>query len=186
MIWIYLLIGITFPHIVIGANSSLTAAVVVVTGLVGANFVQVMLDKLRFQDPIARGIATASRCAHFLKMAYIWIYVVSISRYICYLWQLFHHLLFDTQQSCNLWMKNQLSSRNQIGFQKITFKLTHSLVVLQCSWIGNSSIVSKGTRGTPILCHCLCSYRYLCFSRLLSSCGQAKPARHSWLKRSAL
>ncbi|KAG5524377.1 hypothetical protein RHGRI_031139 [Rhododendron griersonianum] len=43
------------------ANSSLTAAVVVLTGLVGANFVQAMLDKLRFDDPIARGIATASR-----------------------------------------------------------------------------------------------------------------------------
>lgn len=50
-----------FAHIAIGANSSLTAAAVVVTGLVGANFVQVMLDKLRFEDPIARGIATASR-----------------------------------------------------------------------------------------------------------------------------
>ncbi|MCI44112.1 plastidal glycolate/glycerate translocator 1 chloroplastic-like, partial [Trifolium medium] len=43
------------------ANPSLTAAVVVVTGLVGANFVQATLDKLRFSDPIARGIATASR-----------------------------------------------------------------------------------------------------------------------------
>ncbi|KAH0911041.1 hypothetical protein HID58_034362 [Brassica napus] len=44
-----------------GTNSSLTAAVVVVTGLIGANFVQVVLDKLRLRDPIARGIATASR-----------------------------------------------------------------------------------------------------------------------------
>ncbi|RVW35162.1 Plastidal glycolate/glycerate translocator 1, chloroplastic [Vitis vinifera] len=44
-----------------GANSSLTAAVVVLTGLVGANFVQAVLDKLKFRDPIARGIATASR-----------------------------------------------------------------------------------------------------------------------------
>ncbi|KAF6170195.1 hypothetical protein GIB67_038728 [Kingdonia uniflora] len=43
-----------------GTNASLTAAVVVLTGLVGANFVQAMLDKLRFKDPIARGIATAS------------------------------------------------------------------------------------------------------------------------------
>lgn len=40
----------------------MTAAVVVLTGLVGANFVQVVLDKLQFRDPIARGIATASRC----------------------------------------------------------------------------------------------------------------------------
>ncbi|KAH7835693.1 hypothetical protein Vadar_028864 [Vaccinium darrowii] len=51
-----------------GANSSLTAAVVVLTGLVGANFVQALLDKLRFDDPIARGIATASS-AHGLGTA---------------------------------------------------------------------------------------------------------------------
>ncbi|KAF8412895.1 hypothetical protein HHK36_000867 [Tetracentron sinense] len=51
-----------------GANASLTAAVVVVTGLVGANFVQTTLDKLRFDDPIARGIATASS-AHGLGTA---------------------------------------------------------------------------------------------------------------------
>lgn len=51
-----------------GANSSLTAAVVVLTGLVGANFVQAMLDKLQFRDPIARGIATASS-AHGLGTA---------------------------------------------------------------------------------------------------------------------
>lgn len=52
--------------IIVGANSSLTAAAVVVTGLVGANFVQATLDRLRFQDPIARGIATASRYFHLL------------------------------------------------------------------------------------------------------------------------
>ncbi|KAL3500058.1 hypothetical protein ACH5RR_039151 [Cinchona calisaya] len=51
-----------------GANSSLTAAVVVLTGLVGANFVQTVLDKLGFSDPIARGIATASS-AHGLGTA---------------------------------------------------------------------------------------------------------------------
>ncbi|KAI5419059.1 variant 2 [Lathyrus oleraceus] len=51
-----------------GANPSLTAAVVVVTGLVGANFVQATLDRLRFSDPIARGIATASS-AHGLGTA---------------------------------------------------------------------------------------------------------------------
>ncbi|PKI49973.1 hypothetical protein CRG98_029647 [Punica granatum] len=51
-----------------GANSSLTAAVVVVTGLIGANFVQAMLDKLNLRDPIARGIATASS-AHGLGTA---------------------------------------------------------------------------------------------------------------------
>ncbi|KAG5249075.1 plastidal glycolate/glycerate translocator [Salix suchowensis] len=51
-----------------GANTSLTAAVVVVTGLIGANFVQAVLDKLKFRDPIARGIATASS-AHGLGTA---------------------------------------------------------------------------------------------------------------------
>ncbi|KAI9072259.1 hypothetical protein K1719_045763 [Acacia pycnantha] len=51
-----------------GTNPSLTAAVVVVTGLVGANFVQAALDKFRFRDPIARGIATASS-AHGLGTA---------------------------------------------------------------------------------------------------------------------
>lgn len=51
-----------------GANSSLTAATVVLTGLVGANFVQAVLDKLQFRDPIARGIATASS-AHGLGTA---------------------------------------------------------------------------------------------------------------------
>ncbi|KAL7595758.1 plastidal glycolate/glycerate translocator 1, chloroplastic [Lactuca sativa] len=51
-----------------GANSSLTAAAVVVTGLIGANFVQAVLDKLKFDDPIARGIATASS-AHGLGTA---------------------------------------------------------------------------------------------------------------------
>ncbi|GAB2296073.1 Plastidal glycolate/glycerate translocator 1, chloroplastic [Dionaea muscipula] len=51
-----------------GANPSLTAATVVVTGLVGANFVQATLDKLQFRDPIARGIATASS-AHGLGTA---------------------------------------------------------------------------------------------------------------------
>lgn len=53
--------NLMFSICTIGTNSSLTAAVVVVTGLVGANFVQATLDKLRFRDPIARGIATASR-----------------------------------------------------------------------------------------------------------------------------
>ncbi|XP_043695785.1 plastidal glycolate/glycerate translocator 1, chloroplastic-like [Telopea speciosissima] len=51
-----------------GANPSLTAAAVVLSGLVGANFVQTVLDKLRLNDPIARGIATASS-AHGLGTA---------------------------------------------------------------------------------------------------------------------
>lgn len=33
----------------------------VLTGLVGANFAQILLDKLGLDDPIARGMATASR-----------------------------------------------------------------------------------------------------------------------------
>jgi putative effector of murein hydrolase len=44
-----------------GANTSVTAAVVVLTGLIGANFVQAAMDKLGLNDPIARGIGTASR-----------------------------------------------------------------------------------------------------------------------------
>uniref|UniRef100_A0ACD5THU7 Uncharacterized protein n=1 Tax=Avena sativa TaxID=4498 RepID=A0ACD5THU7_AVESA len=43
-----------------GANTSVTAAVVVLTGLIGANFVQAAMDKLGLNDPIARGIGTAS------------------------------------------------------------------------------------------------------------------------------
>uniref|UniRef100_A0A0D6QST2 LrgB-like protein n=1 Tax=Araucaria cunninghamii TaxID=56994 RepID=A0A0D6QST2_ARACU len=49
-------------------NPSLTAAVVVLTGLVGANFAQTLLDKLGLDDPIARGMATASS-AHGLGTA---------------------------------------------------------------------------------------------------------------------
>jgi putative effector of murein hydrolase len=45
----------------VGANASLTAAAVVLTGLIGANLVQAVMDKLGLNDPIARGIATASR-----------------------------------------------------------------------------------------------------------------------------
>ncbi|KAF6995173.1 hypothetical protein CFC21_011723 [Triticum aestivum] len=51
-----------------GANTSLTAAVVVLTGLIGANFVQAAMDKLGLNDPIARGIGTASS-AHGLGTA---------------------------------------------------------------------------------------------------------------------
>lgn len=50
------------------ANPSLTAAVVVLTGLVGANFAQILMDKLGLDDPIARGMATASS-AHGLGTA---------------------------------------------------------------------------------------------------------------------
>lgn len=44
-----------------GNNPSLTAATVVVTGLTGANFAQIVMDKFGFQDSIARGMATAAR-----------------------------------------------------------------------------------------------------------------------------
>ncbi|CAK9261328.1 unnamed protein product [Sphagnum jensenii] len=43
-----------------GSNISLTAAVVVLTGLVGANFAQTLMNTFGFTDPIARGMATAS------------------------------------------------------------------------------------------------------------------------------
>jgi len=46
---------------VAGSNISLTAAVVVLTGLVGANFAQTLMNTFGFTDPIARGMATASR-----------------------------------------------------------------------------------------------------------------------------
>uniref|UniRef100_A0A0D9XMX7 LrgB-like protein n=1 Tax=Leersia perrieri TaxID=77586 RepID=A0A0D9XMX7_9ORYZ len=51
-----------------GVNSSITAAVVVLTGLIGANFAQAVMDKLGLKDPIARGIGTASS-AHGLGTA---------------------------------------------------------------------------------------------------------------------
>ncbi|XP_052133846.1 plastidal glycolate/glycerate translocator 1, chloroplastic-like [Oryza glaberrima] len=51
-----------------GVNTSVTAAVVVLTGLIGANFAQAVMDKLRLKDPIARGIGTASS-AHGLGTA---------------------------------------------------------------------------------------------------------------------
>ncbi|CAD6212214.1 unnamed protein product [Miscanthus lutarioriparius] len=51
-----------------GVNSTLSAAVVVLTGLIGANFVQAAMDKLGLNDPIARGIGTASS-AHGLGTA---------------------------------------------------------------------------------------------------------------------
>ncbi|BBN19612.1 hypothetical protein MPTK1_8g12090 [Marchantia polymorpha subsp. ruderalis] len=49
-------------------NPSLTAAVVVLTGLIGANFGQALMDKLGFSDPITRGMATATS-AHGLGTA---------------------------------------------------------------------------------------------------------------------
>ena len=48
-----------------GNNPSLTAAAVVVTGLIGANFAQVVMDKFGLKDPIARGMATAARFVSF-------------------------------------------------------------------------------------------------------------------------
>eukprot|EP00899_Mesostigma_viride_P002088 jgi/Mesvir1/11880/Mv26096-RA.1 len=49
-------------------NLSITAAAVVLTGLVGANFAQTLLDKFNFKDPIARGLGTACS-AHGLGTA---------------------------------------------------------------------------------------------------------------------
>ena len=50
------------------APASITAAGVCLTGLLGANFVQALLDLFRFRDPIARGLATAGS-AHGLGTA---------------------------------------------------------------------------------------------------------------------
>jgi len=44
-----------------GVNSSVTAVVVVLTGLLGANFVLAAMEKIGLNDPISRGIATAAR-----------------------------------------------------------------------------------------------------------------------------
>ena len=49
-----------------GNNASLTAAAVVVTGLIGANFAQVTMDTFGLKDPIARGMATAARFVAYL------------------------------------------------------------------------------------------------------------------------
>ena len=50
------------------APASITAAGVCLTGVLGANFVQALLDVFRFKDPIARGLATAGS-AHGLGTA---------------------------------------------------------------------------------------------------------------------
>mmetsp|Transcript_69755 Transcript_69755/g.220870 ORF Transcript_69755/g.220870 Transcript_69755/m.220870 type:complete len:102 (+) Transcript_69755:89-394(+) len=49
-------------------NTSITAAAVVLTGLLGANFAQTLLNKLGYKDPITRGLATAGS-AHGLGTA---------------------------------------------------------------------------------------------------------------------
>ena len=41
------------------APASIAAAGVALTGLLGSNSVQLLLDKLGYKDPIARGLATA-------------------------------------------------------------------------------------------------------------------------------
>ena len=41
------------------APASIAAAGVALTGLLGSNSVQILLDKLGYKDPIARGLATA-------------------------------------------------------------------------------------------------------------------------------
>ncbi|KAG0559925.1 hypothetical protein KC19_10G139600 [Ceratodon purpureus] len=51
-----------------GNNPSVTAAVVVTTGLIGANFAEIVMNKFGLKDPIARGMATASS-AHGLGTA---------------------------------------------------------------------------------------------------------------------
>jgi len=51
-----------------GADASVTAATVVLTGLIGANFAQPLLTALRFRDPVVRGLSTAAS-AHGLGTA---------------------------------------------------------------------------------------------------------------------
>lgn len=50
------------------APAPITAAAVVMTGLLGANFAQTLLTRFGFNDPIARGLATAG-AAHGLGTA---------------------------------------------------------------------------------------------------------------------
>lgn len=52
----------------LGAPASIAAAGVVLTGLLGANCAQTLLDAARYTDPIARGLATAG-AAHGLGTA---------------------------------------------------------------------------------------------------------------------
>jgi len=51
-----------------GADASVTAATVVLTGLIGANFAQPLLSVLGFRDPVVRGLSTAAS-AHGLGTA---------------------------------------------------------------------------------------------------------------------
>lgn len=51
-----------------GADASVTAAAVMFTGLLGANFAQPLLSALGFADPVVRGLATAAS-AHGLGTA---------------------------------------------------------------------------------------------------------------------
>jgi hypothetical protein len=64
-----------------GNNPSLTAAAVVVTGLIGANFAQVVMDKFGLKDPIARGMATAAR---FVLLPFLAKFIVIISTMLAY------------------------------------------------------------------------------------------------------
>lgn len=75
--------------------------------------------------------------------------------------------------------------------RKYSFLLLRMLQVdvvqlFQCSWTGNSSFVSQGTWGSPILCHCLCSHRNIWLFDLLSSGSQAKFASNRWLNHHQL
>lgn len=52
----------------LGAPAPIVAAGVCLTGLLGANFAQMLLNRFGFSDPIARGLATAGS-AHGLGTA---------------------------------------------------------------------------------------------------------------------
>lgn len=110
-----------------GNNPSLTAAAVVVTGLIGANFAQVVMDKFGLKDPIARGMATAARFVAHPYFAYITVCLHS---------------------------KGPREKRDALK----NFTLDLCWLMLQCTWIGDGSLGRERTRGTAILCNCLCHH----------------------------
>ncbi|GBG76941.1 hypothetical protein CBR_g23155 [Chara braunii] len=61
-------LALPIANLLEGSNASLTAAAVVLTGLIGANFTQTCMDRFGFRDPISRGMATACS-AHGLGTA---------------------------------------------------------------------------------------------------------------------
>ena len=61
-------LGLPIAQLLGASNGSITAAVIVVTGLLGAAFAQTLLTRMGYSDPIVRGSATAAS-AHGLGTA---------------------------------------------------------------------------------------------------------------------